>query len=93
MSIWKISQALGSDISKIDPTVMCPLLHSFAVKWVPPTDTVAYGIPRLCIKQSVTPQKVVLAETLWAEKANQHLYVLIPVEINCCPIQRSRGPV
>lgn len=43
----------------VDPMVMCPLLQSFAVKWVPWTDTVSYGF-RVCLSNTVIPQKVVL---------------------------------
>lgn len=65
----------------------------FAVEWVSWTETVSYGIPCLCVRHSVITQKVVLAETPWAEKANSHLYVLIPVKINRCLLHCRKGPV
>ena len=47
-------------------------IAALAVKWVPRLEAMMCGIPRQWIRHSVSPQIVVLAEALDAEKANPH---------------------
>lgn len=89
LSIWQLQSGVVYGMTTL---VKCPRPYPLAVKWV--------FVLRQCyvrsqnIRHSVSPWIVIMAEALWAGKANPHSeYMSSPVRMKCYSLQVIRASV